>query len=181
MRRAWALAAAVALLPGAARAQTTLEVRAGMAVGSHTATAAGLEMKPALSYAAVLTRELSPRLALFGGWFRTAFGCEAGFCTGRDLEVVGSHGGAGAQLTFGGAWVRGGLLVGTTEVGEGGEAPELGAGILAAAGLSIGSGRVRFVPGVSYRWMAASTPSSPDHAVALAADLGLAVRVGGGG
>ena len=48
-------------------------------------------------------------------------------------------------------------------------------------GLGFGAGRIQIRPGVSYRWMAASTPSGSDHATAVAVDLGLSVRLGGGG
>ena len=44
----------------------------------------------------------------------------------------------------------------------------------------MGAGKVdlfRGLPGISYRWMKADTPSSADHASALAFDLGIAVRL----
>lgn len=179
VRSATAAALAVALIHGAAAAQTSLELRGGLAVGSHTATAAALDMAPAFSYGVLVTHGLGPRLGLFGGYLRTAFGCEEGYCLNRDLTVVGQHGAAGAQVGFGPGWVRAGLLFGTTRVGEAGEDPETGVGVLGAVGLRVGQGRVQFVPAVSYRWMSANTPSRSDHAVALSAELGLAVRLGG--
>lgn len=178
--RALTAAALAALaLHGAAAAQTSVEVRGGLAVGSHTATGAALDMAPALSYAALVTHRLGPRLGLFGGYLRTAFGCEEGFCLDRDLTVTGNHAAAGAELTFGPAWVRGGLLFGVTRVGTEGEDPNAGVGVLAAAGFTVGQGRVRFVPALSYRWMAADTPSRSDHAAAVTVDVGVAVRLGG--
>jgi hypothetical protein len=78
----------------------------------------------------------------------------------------------------GSPWLRLGLLFGSTEVGTEGESPDAGPGIHVGAGFTIGSGRVRFLPGVSYRWLAANTPSTSDHAVALGLDLGVRIRLG---
>lgn len=184
MRRGWRVVAAAALgavlSPAAASAQTHLEVRWGFDVGSHTATAAALEMVPEPSYGALVLRQVRPSLALFAGYLRTGFGCREGFCVDRELTVAGHHGAVGAELRRGGAWARAGVLFGTTEVGTGGEAPEAGPGVMAAAGFTVGEGRVRLVPGVSWRWLSADTPSRSDHAVALGVDLGVSVRVGGG-
>lgn len=184
-RGAWgtlvATALAATVLAAPLRGQTRVEVRGGVTVGSHTATAAALEMKPALSWAALVTHRLRPRLGLFGGYLRTAFGCEEGFCTGRELTVVGNHGVVGVQASAGPAWARGGLLFGTTEVGTEGEAPDAGPGFLGAVGVSLGAGRVRLEPGLTLRWMSADTPSRSDHAVGVGADVGVSVRVGGGG
>lgn len=173
--------AGAALTPAAATAQIQAEVRGGLTVGSHSASAAALDIAPAISFDVVVKRQMIPALAIFGGFFRTAFGCEEGFCTDREILVVGNHGALGAEWSGGVPWVRAGLLFGTTRAGTEGETPEIGAGIHASAGLSIGSGRFRFLPGVSYRWLSASTASASDHAVALALDLGFGIRMGGGG
>lgn len=169
------------LLFDGASAQTRFEIRGGLAVGSHTATAAGLDVVPALSYDLLLLRQVSSGVSVLGGFSHTAFGCEEGFCLDRDLTVVGNHGMLGAEFRRGSPWLRVGLLVGATEVGSEGESPDMGVGVHTSAGFTIGTGRVRFLPGASYRWLSANTPSSSDHAVALALDLGVSVRLGASG
>ncbi len=179
---AWAaLLAGAALAPGRAGAQMQAEVRGGLTVGSHSGSAAALDIAPAMSFDVVVKRQMTPSVAVFGGFFRTSFGCEEGFCKDRDIVVVGNHGALGAEWAGGTPWVRAGLLFGTTQAGTLGEDPEPGMGLHAAAGLAIGSGRFRFLPGVSYRWLSAGTASAADHAVALALDLGFGISMGGGG
>ena len=173
--------AGLALMHGPAAAQFQAEVRGGLTVGSIEGSAAALDIAPLLSYDVIVKRQVMPAVAVFGGFFRTAFGCEEGFCTGKDITVVGNHGALGAEWTGGLPWLRLGVLFGTTRAGTEGEAPEAGAGVHAAAGLNVGAGRLRFLPGVSYRWLSANTPSSSDHAVALALDLGFGFAIGGGG
>ncbi len=180
--RAWRLTVlAVAMLsPAALGAQTQAEVRGGLTVGSHSASAAALDIAPAVSFDVVIKRQVTPSIAVFGGFFRTAFGCEQGFCKDRNLTIVGNHGALGGEWGMGSAWLRGGVLFGSTRVGTEGEPAEMGVGAHAAAGLNIGIGRLRFLPGVSYRWMSAATATSTDHAIALALDLGFGIRLGGG-
>ena len=173
--------AASALTPGWAAAQIQAEVRGGLTVGSHSASAAALDIAPSMSFDVVVKSQMMPSIAVFGGFFRTAFGCEEGYCTDRDIMVVGNHGALGAEWSRGAPWIRAGLLFGTTQAGTEGEPSKPGIGMHAAAGLAIGGGRFRFLPGVSYRWLSASTASASDHAVALALDLGFGIRMGGGG
>ena len=168
------------LLHSSAAAQTQAEFRGGLTVGSHSASAAALDVAPSVSFDLVIRRQVLPSFAVFGGFFRTAFGCEDGFCTDRDLTVVGNHGALGAEWGRGGPWLRAGVLLGVTSVGSEGERSDLGLGFHGTGGLTVGAGRVRFLPGVSYRWWSASTPSASDHAIALALDLGLAFQLGGG-
>jgi hypothetical protein len=177
---AWLLVAAWASLVACSSAagQTLVEVRGGLAVGSHTATAAGLDFKPALSVEALVVRRTSSRFSVYGGYDRTAFGCAEGFCLERDLTVVGNHGVLGMEVRAAGPWLRLGVLFGATEVGTEGDPYDRGPGLHGAAGYAVGSGRVSFRPGLSYRWMSAKTASTSDHAVALSLDLGLGIRLG---
>ena len=163
-----------------ATAQLQAEVRGGLTVGSHSGSAAALDIAPSLSYDVLIKQQVAPTLAVFGGFFRTAFGCEEGFCKDRDIMVVGNHGALGAEWSPGTPWLRGGVLFGTTQAGTEGESPEAGIGFHVAMGLAIGAGRMRFLPGVSYRWLSANTPSNADHAIALALDLGFGIQIGGG-
>jgi len=173
-----AMALGAMLVQSPAAGQTHAELRGGFTVGSHTGTAAGLDFAPALSYEALVVRQITPRLSVYGGYVRTAFGCEEGFCLDRDLTVTGNHGVLGAEARQGWAWLRLGLLLGVTEVGTEGESPDLGPGIHAGAGFTLGSGRISFRPGLSYRWLSAKTSSSADHAVAVGVDLGVGIRLG---
>jgi hypothetical protein len=173
-----AVALVAVFFQGPVSGQTRAELRAGYTVGSHSGTAAGLDMAPALSYEAMVVRPITPLFSIYGGYARTAFGCEEGFCLDRDLTVTGNHAVLGAEAHKAWAWLRLGLLLGKTEVGTEGESPDLGPGIHFGAGITLGSGRLSFRPGLSYRRMGASTPSSSDHAVAVAAELGVGIRLG---
>jgi hypothetical protein len=174
-----AAALGVILFPQTALAQLHIELRGGAAVGNHTATAAGLDFVPKPYFEGLVVRRIKPRYSLYGGYARTAFGCQEGFCVDRDLTVTGSHGLLGVEGRRGWAWVRLGVLWGTTEVGTEGAPTDPGLGIHTGAGFVLGSGRITFLPGVSYRWLSAKTPSSSDHAAVLVADLGVAIRLAG--
>ena len=182
-----------ALAPGSAAGQMPgwlgqvgVEIRGGMSIGNHSESAAALELAAKPSFDLVLKSEVIPTVSVFGGYYQTTFGCEEGFCTGRDINIVGNHGALGAQwvpdlpqLALG-PWLRGGLLVGTTRAGTEGESPNIGIGFEFSAGLQRDFGRWSALPGVSYRYLMANTPSSSAYAVALAAHLGIAIKLGGG-
>jgi hypothetical protein len=172
-----ALTIGMAVGSGPAAGQTHAEGWGGFAVGSYTATAAGLDLAPRLSFQAVVYRGMTPRLGLYGGYARTAFGCEEGFCLDRSLTVTGNHGLLGVQVGDQGPWVRLGLMLGTVAVGSEGEAADLGAGIHGAAGLTLGAGRLRFLPALSYRWLSANDALGSGHAVAMALELGVRYRL----
>lgn len=162
------------------------EVRTGMTIGSHSGSAAALDFVPRLSVDFVLKRRIAPNLSVFGGYFRTAFGCEDGFCAGNDLTVVGSHGALGVQWDPTASWLRGrpwfhgGLLFGSTEAGTVGDEPEPGAGLLLGTGATVQLvGRLLFMPGLSYRWLSANTASSSAHAVALSLHFGFGMKLSG--
>jgi hypothetical protein len=176
--RLFALAMGVMLVPTPVVGQIQAEIRGGITVGSHTGTAAGLDFAPALSFEALVVHQITPLISAYGGYARTSFGCKEGFCLDRDLNVTGNHVVVGAEARKRWAWLRLGVLLGKTEVGSEGESPDLGPGLDAGAGVALGSGRLSFLPGISYRWMAANTPSNSDHAVAVGLGLGVRVRFG---
>lgn len=176
-RAALALITGLALGPVSTAGQTHVEGWGGLAVGSYTATAAGLDLAPRLSFQALVSRGITPRLSLYGGYARTAFGCEEGFCLDRSLTVAGNHGVLGVQVGGEGPWLRLGLMMGSVAVGSEGEAADLGAGIHGSAGLTLGSGRVGFLPALSYRWLSANDALGSGHAVALALELGVRYRL----
>ncbi|MXX36331.1 MAG: hypothetical protein F4107_10255 [Gemmatimonadetes bacterium] len=182
-----------ALQPGSASAQLPdwlgpvgVEVRGGMSVGNHSESAAEMELVYKPSFDFVVRSEVIPTLWAFGGYYRTAFGCEEGFCVGRDITIAGNHGALGvewvprsAQLAAG-PWLRGGILVGTTRAGTEGDPPDIGIGLDLGVGLDWDFGLWSARPGVSYRYLMANTPSSSAYAIALSGHLGIAIPLGGG-
>ena len=158
--------------------QYSLEIKNGLTIGSHTATAAALEVEPAYSFEVLVAKRLGPSMSLYGGYSRTNFGCVEGFCRGRDLKVTGSHVTLGLELQKGSPWVRFGLLFGDTRVGTEGDATEAGIGFRAGTGFAFGLGRLRMRPGVSYSLMNAATSSGEDHAMALSLELGVGIPLG---
>lgn len=184
------LGAALAHAPAAAQMQ--VEARGGLTVGNHTAHYSGLDIAPRVSLDVVIRRQILRSVAVYGGYFRTSFGCEESFCENRDITVVGSHGALGAEWSPPGMegkpaqpWVRAGVMFGSTEASDASAEVDVpadpGIGFHMAAGLSVGSGRFRFLPGVSYRRMAATQGDDEATAVAVAVDVGFAYRLGGGG
>lgn len=166
-------------------AGTGAEVLTGLTIGSHSRSGAALDVVPRVSVDVVVKREVARDLSVFGGYFRTAFGCEEGFCAGTDLTVVGNHGALGTEwaptLSWvpGQPWLRAGLLFGATEVGMAGDDPEFGPGILVGVGATGSIGRLVLMHGVSYRWLTANTASSRAHAVALSLHLGFGMKLNG--
>lgn len=182
----------IALLPCSAQAQlpgwvgeVEAEVRTGVTIGSHSRSAAALDVVPKLSIDVVLKRRIGPNVSAFGGYLRTAFGCEEGFCTGADLTVVGNHWALGVELLpklawlDGQTWLRGGVLFGSTEVGTEGDDPEPGLGMLFGFGATVPFGRLSLMPGLSYRWLTANTVSSTAHAIALSLHVGIGIKLSG--
>lgn len=156
--------------------QLHLEVRGGAGVGAHSETQANLDLVPRPTYEALVLWALRPRVSLYGGFVRTSFGCEEGFCLGRDLTVAGHHGVVGVEVSRGMLWARMGGLYGVTRVGSEGEAPGPAPGVEVRLGASLGSGRLRFLPGVSLRRLGAADQGG--HATALTADIGVRFALG---
>ena len=171
-----------ALAHGSASAQMQAEVRGGLTIGSHSNSAARLDIAPSISLDVVVRQQIHPRFAVFGGFFRTAFGCNEGYCKDQDpgITFVGNHGALGVEWGSGGPWLRTGLMLGTTGAGSQGDPPTIGIGFHAAGGLTVGSGSFRFLPGLSWRRMQMKSESDNDHVVALSLDVGFAYQLGGG-
>ena len=180
-------------VPGTAAGQlpgwlsrTGVEVRAGASIGSHSESAAALDIVPKPSFDVVVRSEVIPTLSAFGGYYVTVFGCEEGFCTQRDLSVVGNHLALGAEWMPHLAqpavrpWVRAGVLFGTTEAGTEGDPPSAGIGGDLGVGLEFGLGRLLIHPGVSYRYLTANTESNTAEAVAMSFHVGFGMKLGGG-
>ena len=157
------------------KAQIYAEVRGGTAVGSHTATAAAMELEPGLSVAGLISLQTSGALGLYAGFVRTQFGCTNGFCTDREITFTGNNARLGLSLTRGGPWMQLGLLYGGT--GTDGDNLNGGIGFEAGLGLAFSAGKIRFSPGLIYRRHNASTAIRKDHAVSLSFDLGIGLRI----
>ena len=173
------LLGATLVLPGSVSGQMQAEVRSGLTVGSHSASAAALDIAPSISLDVVVRQQVHPSFAVFGGYFRTSVGCTEGFCKEQDpaITFVGNHGVAGIEWGGGGPWLRGGLMLGTVSAGSRGDTPTMGIGMHGAGGLTVGSGRFRFLPGLSYRWMKMTSASDDDHVTAISLDLGFAYQL----
>jgi len=180
-RKCWSLTLPVfllgvsGLLYNPVEAQIYTEVRGGTAVGSHTATAAAMELEPGLSVAGLISLQTSGVLGLYAGFVRTQFGCTNGFCTDRDITFTGNDARLGLSLSRGGPWMQVGLLYGGT--GTDGDNLNGGIGFEAGLGLVFSAGKLRFSPGLIYRQHNASTEIRTDHAVSLTLDLGIGLQL----
>jgi len=156
-------------------AQLYAEVRGGAAVGSHTATAAAMELEPGLSLAGTLSLQTKGTLGLYAGFVRTEFGCVNGFCTDRDITFTGNDIRLGISVGRQGPWMQAGLLYGGT--GAGTDKVSSGIGVEAGAGLAFTAGKFRFSPGIMYRRHNANSLVRTDHAVSLSFDLGIGLQI----
>lgn len=163
--------------------QTTGGLRAeflgGMTIGSHTASAAALDMAPSVSLGVGASMSVwRPDFAVFAAYQRASFGCEEGYCLNRGYTVTGNHGAVGVEWAPRRAWMRAGLLFGVVTAGDTGS--NFGIGVLGAAGFTVDAGKLRLKPGVSYRWMQAATDAEPNaKAIALGLEFGLDYLLGG--
>ena len=185
--------AAFAMVPGVAAGQMTgwldqlrLEVRGGLSIGSHSEAASALDLAPKPSFDLLVRKDVIPTVSVFGGYYRTTFGCLEGFCTDRDITIVANHGAVGAQWVpdlpqlLLGPWLRGGLLVGSTRAGTEGADPNIGFGLGFGVGLQSQMGPMLFRPGMSYRYLTANTAANSAYAIALSFHIGLEFALGGG-
>lgn len=178
---ALALACAAALASPASGQELTLELAAGAAVGNLTEAEAGLELVPGPALGAIVDVGVAPGLAAYLGYTRSSFGCEEGFCAGRDATVT-SHGAvAGARWGRGLPWARAGLALQSARVDalgseEGGR--DFGLGFEAAAGVELEVAGVRVRPGVRWLRHDASTAQGDAHVTVLELAVGIAFGVG---
>lgn len=188
---ALAVAAASGLAPAGARAQEAgtrdaavesglrVELLGGMTIGSHTASAAALDMAPSVSFGIGASMGVwRPDFAVFAAYQRAAFGCEEGYCVNTRRTVAGNHGAVGIEWAPRRAWIRAGLLLGVVKAGDVGS--NFGIGVLGGGGFTVDKGKLRLKPGVSYRWMQASTDAKPNaRAIALGLEIGFDYLLGG--
>ena len=165
-------------------AQLNVEVRGGLAIGSHSATYAALELVPSLTGDVLASWQFRDALLLFAGATRTSFGCDDGLCHGKVL-ITGLHGIVGAEYRWRMLWGRMGGMFGQLAIGtvlNRGllSTPRLatrswGPGVYGAMGARLSLpflSRAEVVPGFSYRWM-----SGGGRAVCLTGDLGFSIPI----
>ncbi len=168
------LAALAAAAPAGAQ-QWAVEVRGGGAVGSYTATDAGLDVVPQLSFGATVERRLMPMLSAYVGFSRSAFGCEEGLCTGRDVTLTSQAITVGGRYALGPVWGRAGLAMGTLQVASDAQTEThdmaLGWDLAAGASVPLAPGfSVR--PGITY----VRHGAGDGHVALLAAEVGVVMR-----
>lgn len=171
MRKLILTALCLSNLPATAAGQLEIEIRGGMAVGSHSTTLAGLDVLPRPSAELVVKKSLGSYSVLAGGSF-ASFGCENGFCEGPSIVGVRHVSAvAGAEISYGLAWLRGGGGLGFTQIRE---TSEIGPSLFAASGIRVDVWRFVVLPGVSYRWMR----SGGKETLVAGADIGIGYRIG---
>lgn len=175
---------AAALLAGAAEAQSrgwSVEARIGAAVGNYGGAASELELLPGSAWGASVSIEPVQHVSVFAGYSRAAFGCETGFCAGRDVDFA-SHGmDAGVRLALpvapaAGPWVSAAVVRRALSVqvdgAEGDDAS--GWGFSAGAGLELRlNDHLSATPGARY----VRHGAGGDDAALVVADVGLRIRM----
>jgi hypothetical protein len=154
--------------------RVTGEVRLGTTVGSHTATAAGLELLPGPSMGVLLEVSLNERVGIYAGLVQTSFGCESGFCINRDVVIKGRSAAGGIALRRGWAWTRIGLLFGVVEPKTEGSSSAAGLGLDGSVGVEFRLGPVIFTPGLVLRRHDGGGGANGERAASLGVDVGIA-------
>lgn len=196
----FALSAGAVVAPSASLAQETgatgqiaspggltLEVGGGASIGSHSASAANLETAMNVSYHAALSYRLSGGLGLFGGYYRTAYGCENGYCRTVNPVLSANHGVAGVEFSRGSGWFRLGAAYGSSKgtpselTGIPASESSQGLGGLLTLGSTLGSGVVAVRPYVSYLYyLSDDATAGGGHGTAFTFGLAIRFRVMGG-
>jgi len=162
---------AFALLPAAAEAQTHVEVRGSLTVGSYSSSRAGLEIEPRVSFDVVLRRNLTDRLSVYGSYSRMEFGCVEQFCRGRPKVVSGNHGAVGGEVSWHYLWARVGGMVGVAKI-DGARNPAVGFGGQVAIGGRYEVMGFQLRPGLSLERVQAKYSAETDWATAISLDFG---------
>jgi hypothetical protein len=177
---------ALAAVPAQAQRGIALEVRGGASAGNYAGAASDFEMAPQPSFGAAVSYGVTEMVGVYAGFSRSSFGCETGFCEGRDMRFTSQGVDAGVQLSLpvvAGPWVRAGLVSHSlryhsgaaleSEARDGEEGS--GVGFSAAGGVELRLGRrLSLTPGVRYvRYGAAGD----DGVAMLVGDVGLKIRM----
>jgi hypothetical protein len=172
-----------ALAPAPTAAQSlAVELRVGGAVGNYSETDAGLEWVPGASFGGTVAVGVAPAVSAYAGFTRSSFGCEEGFCTGRDVTLTSQGVVVGARWQPGIPWARAGFAWQTLDVeSDGGdESVDGGPGFELGAGAAIPVAGIQVTPGLLYRRHGTSSEVEEGFAAALLLEVGLRVPLGGG-
>ena len=168
----WLLLAAAVVTPSVTQAQTHVEVRTGMTIGSLSSSLAGLEIEPAISFDVLIRRDLTDWLTAYGAYSRLAYGCVNGFCAGSPRRVTGNHSVVGVGAFWKMLWLRTGVMAGVTSI-HGAPDPMIGFGLQGAWGARFRAWDFELIPGFSVEFMQARYASSNDRAMAASFDVGV--------
>ena len=181
-RRIWLGVAAIictAVSTPVAAQRVIGEVRLGATVGSHTATAAGLELLPGASLGVLVEVSVNGPVGVYAGLVQTTFGCDAGFCTDRDVVITGRSAAGGIALRRGRVWTRLGLLYGVVQPETEESSSAAGLGFDGSVGIEFRIARVIFSPGIVLRRHDGGDDPNTERAVSLGLELGMAFLLGG--
>lgn len=164
-----------------------MEFGGGATIGSHTASAAGLETAVSLSYRADLGYALRPGTQLFAGYHHTAYGCETRYCQGVNPVLSAEHVVVGVEQGLGNrAWASIGLAYGSSKGAPSplSEVPESAAstnpGGLASLGTTLGGGSFTVRPYISYLYyLSDDATGGSGHGTAITGGLGFRFGFGG--
>jgi hypothetical protein len=181
---------ATALIAGPARAQLpalsvaglSAEVRAGAAAGNYAGAASELEVLPRAAWGASVSYRATGRVAVYVEYSRAAFGCESGFCAGREVDFTSDGFGGGVRYALpvapaAGPWVSAGIVRHTLRTDAEGatDADDAsGWGLSAGAGVEVPLGpRLSLAPGVRY----VRHGAGDDGVAMVVGDVGLRIRM----
>ena len=163
----------LAITPLATQAQTHIEARAGVTVGSLSSSLAGLDIEPEISFDVLLRRDLMDRLTVYAAYSRLAYGCANGFCAARRLRITGNHAVIGLGSHWSLLWLRTGLMVGVAAI-ESTKDPKIGIGLQGACGVRFTIHDFELRPGFSVEFMQARYVGSlNDRTMAASFDVGV--------
>ena len=188
MKAFWTAMAAAAVLAAPLQAQLgtarglAVEVRGGTAAGNYGPAASEFVITPRLALGASVSYGVTEHVGVYAGVSRSSFGCDTGFCEGRDVGFTSRGVDAGAELRLplpAAPWIRAGLVHHSLHYRAGNVADEgeqtSGAGFSAGGGVELRVGRrLSVTPGVRYvRYGAADD----DGVALLVGDVGLKIRM----
>ena len=188
MKTGWmAVAAAVlAASPAAAQRGLAVEIRGGASAGNFAEAATDFQFAPRASFGATVSYAPLERVAVYAGYSRSSFGCDMGFCSGRDITFTSQGVDAGVRVSLpvpvAGPWLRAGIVSHSldyegTPIGAQAADGEAGSGLgfEAGGGLELRLGRrLAVTPGVRY----VRYGSGGDDGVAMVVgDVGLRIRM----
>jgi hypothetical protein len=184
MRTAARVAVGVALCAAAPlAAQVSLEVRGGAAVGNASQALAGMDFSPRPAFGAGVSMPAVGPLSVYASYTRASFGCEAGFCVGRDVTFTshGVSGGVRVQPLPRLPWLQAGVLYNglSTRSNVENDSGEAGLGYEFGAGYAVPvTPQISIVPALTYRRHEATSGGVEGHAALVSGEIGVRYTFG---